>query len=106
MKLDKKILFFIFFLILIIKLKDFSHFLNKKNVITGYDAFYFTRLTEELIENQYEKIDTLRDVPDFLERPFPPPLILYIGSFFSRIFPKEYVYAFLPPIFSIFFIFP
>ncbi len=108
MKLNKStIIFFTIFLIsLLINLKDIPKFLNSENVITGFDAFYYARLSEEILNNEYEKVDYLRDVPDFIERPFPPPLISCIGAFFSSLLKKEYVYAFLPPVLSLAFFIP
>ncbi len=106
MKLDKYVLFFVLFIAIFIKLKNAPQFIGKESTITGYDAYYYARLSDEFLKNQYTKIDTLRDVPDFLSRPDPVPLIVYIGSFFSKIFPKEYVFAFIPPLFSVLFIIP
>ena len=106
MKFNEKLLIIVLFIILFIKLKDFYLFLDTQNVITGYDAFYYARLTEELLEGNYTKIDTLRDVPDFSERPFPPTLLTVLGYIFSLFVSKELVYAFLPPLFSVLFLIP
>ncbi len=106
MKFHKVIFLLIFLIILSFKLKDISFFFNKENIITGYDAYYYARLTDEFSKGIYKKIDTLRDVPDFLPRPEPVPLIVILGSFLSEIFSESFVFAYTPPLFSIFFIFP
>ena len=106
MKFHRIILLLIFLIILTFKLKDVSYFFNKENIITGYDAYYYARLTDEFSKNIYEKIDKLRDVPDFLPRPEPVPLIVILGSFLSKIFSKSFIFAYIPPTLSIFFIFP
>lgn len=106
MKSNKVILLLIFLIILAFKLKDISYFIYKENIITGYDAYYYARLTDEFSKGLYEKIDKLRDVPDFLLRPDPIPLIVVLGSFFSKIFSEKLVFAYVPTIFSILFIIP
>ncbi len=100
---DRFVLLVVFLILVIFNLKDISSFF-KENVITGYDGYYYARLSEEI--PYQENIDKLRNVPDFLERESIPNLLSFLGFTLSFIFPKEYIYAFLPPLLSVLFIFP
>jgi len=99
---DRLFLIIVFIIILLFRFKDITHFLYKENLITGYDAYYYARLSEEIFQNQ--DIDKLRNVPDFFG--VEKPLIAYLGNFLSYLIPKEYVYAYTPPLLSVFFVIP
>jgi len=99
---DRLFLIAVFIIILLFRFKDITHFLYKENLITGYDAYYYARLSEEIFQNK--DIDKLRNVPDFFG--VEKPLIAYFGNFLSYLMPKEYVYAYTPPLLSVFFVIP
>ncbi len=106
MKFNKLLLVFILIIVLVIKLKEIFYFIDRENIITGYDAFYYARLAEELINGEYTTVDYLRDVPDFSCRSSFPPFISYLAFLFSKILPLKDIYAFFPPILSVLFIIP
>ncbi|WP_283571428.1 STT3 domain-containing protein [Venenivibrio stagnispumantis] len=97
----------IFLFSLIIKLKGLENF-SGENVLSGFDAFWYARLSKEILNGNYLGIDYLRDVPDFSINSYPPPLISLLPVWLSNItgIKLETFFVLIPPITSILFIFP
>ncbi len=105
-----KMIFFLLLSILFvyIKLKPLKYLLDKENILTCADCFLYARYTEELKEGIYSGIDLLRNLPDFMPYPKPPPLISVIPAVLSGIFGVEIktLFLYLPPLMSLLFAIP
>ncbi len=99
---------FIFILSYILKFKDLKNFSNKENVLSCFDCYWYARISKEILNEVYSRIDYLRNVPDFAVNPKFPHLISFFTAYFSKIFNIDLntLFLFLPPIFSVFFIIP
>lgn len=79
-------------------------FYEGRPLLVGMDAYYYLRLTKDLLEHRYHLKDELR--PGL--RPSPPPLLVVITALLKKItnVPLEWWAFFLPPLFASFLVFP
>ncbi|WP_456401053.1 STT3 domain-containing protein [Persephonella sp.] len=98
----------IFFVSLLIKLKDVSKLLGSENILTCFDCYFYARLAREIRDGNYFPIDYLRNVPDYVANMNPPPLISLIPAYLSYLFSIDLntLFVLLPPVFSVLFIIP
>lgn len=49
------------------------------------DGYYYLRFTQDLLNDTYEPIDSLRTAPETPLRPSPPPLLSVLTAWGSKI---------------------
>ena len=105
-----KIIFFLllFALFVYLKLKPVKYLLDRENILTCADCFLYARYAEEIKSGLYGKIDFLRNIPDFMPYPNPPPLISLIPPVLNGVFGIELktLFIYLPPLMSLLFAIP
>ncbi len=101
-------LIFIVSLTYILKFKDLKNFSNKENVLSCFDCYWYARISKEILNDIYTRIDYLRNVPDFTVNAKYSYLSSVFTAYFSKIFNIDLstLFLFFPPLLSVLFIIP
>ena len=77
-------------------------FIDGQPLLTNFDGYYYLRLARDLVEHSYTATDTLRAVPDYWSRPFPPPLLSHVIAKLAQVTPfsLDWVGVTLPAFFG------
>ena len=83
-------------------------FIDGQPLLTNFDGYYYLRLARDLVEHTYTATDTLRAVPDYWSRPFPPPLLSYLIAKLTLVTPfsLDWIGVTLPAILGALLAFP
>ena len=76
---------------------------NGEPLLTTFDGYYYLTLARDLVEGTYTHVDDKRAVPDYPERPEPPPLLSVVAAAAGKLTPfsMNWIGAVLPAIFGI-----
>lgn len=55
-------------------------FFQSEPIHTTFDAWFYLSLSQDLLDDSYERIDTRRGVPESPRRPWPPPLLSILAA--------------------------
>ena len=82
-----------------------AFFYDKRPLMTTMDAYYYLRLTRDLVSNNYKHKDKLSPIQN---RPYPIPLLVLITAGIKKItpFPLEWIAFFIPCVLSLLIIIP
>ena len=84
-----------------------SNLKTNGNVLSCYDCFHYARITEDYGRGDVEKVDHLRNAPDFVGGEY-RGLVYYLPSFIQKVIGIDYpyIYLFAPFTLAILFIIP
>lgn len=83
-------------------------FYEGEPLLTNLDGYYYLRIAKDLVNNNYSTKDSLRGIPDSLERPYPPPLLSSLTAFLNLVtgISIHWISVFLPPLLGVLLVIP
>lgn len=99
-----------------VRIEDLNHwsrephraFFQDQPLLTALDGYFYLNLARDLMDGKYARIDDRRSVPDYPERPYPPPLISVLTAGIAKVahLSLNWVAALLPAFFGILIVVP
>lgn len=91
-----------------LKIKPAKYIQDKDNFLTCADCYLYARYSLELLKGSYGGIDILRNIPEHIPYPNPPPLISLLPVWISKLtgIGIDNLFLYLPPLLSLMFILP
>jgi dolichyl-diphosphooligosaccharide--protein glycosyltransferase len=79
-------------------------FYNGQPILTNFDGYFYLSLARDLLEHEYDPVDTFRGVPESQKRPMPPPLISLVTAAIAKISSVsiDWIAALLPAFLGLF----
>lgn len=83
-------------------------FFNESPLLLNVDGYYYLDLARDLLEENYQRLDLNRAVPDGAENPWPPPLLSVLTALVAKVsgWQLEWIGIVMPTILGLLLAFP